>query len=145
MTIEGEVVRGHGVASGASGDPRFPAGTLALQFPVFARHDLDLSGFHPGTINLDIAPASYEIVAARLTLTNIQWHPDCPPETFSFFDCLLGTTPALIYYPHPETKPGHFQSPTVLEVLAPKIEGLSYGQRLHFTPDPGQLLIVDPI
>ena len=141
MSIEATVVRGHGVASGASGDPRFPAGTLALQFPIFARHGLDLSGFHPGTINLDIAPASYEIMEARLTLTDIQWHPACPPETFSFFDCQLGTTRALIYYPHPETKPEHFQSPTVLEILAPKIDNLAYGQKLNFTPDPSQLVI----
>jgi len=145
--IEATVVRGHGVASGAGGDPRFPAGTLRLQFPLFARHGLDLSGLHPGTINLDLSPASFEILRPKLTLTNIHWHPHCPPETFSFFDCRLGQPgvetdiAALIYYPHPETKPEHFQASTVLEILAPKLEGLTYGQKLGIEPDPSQLRI----
>jgi hypothetical protein len=141
--IPATVARGHGVASGTGGDPRFPEGTLRLQFPLFERSGLDLGGMHPGTINLDIAPARYEIVRAKLTLTNIHWHPDCPAETFSFFDCqieLAGlTTRALIYYPHPETKPEHFQSPSVLEIIAPKIENLSYGQTVRVSTDPTQI------
>jgi hypothetical protein len=148
--IRGLVVRGHGVASGSSGDPRFPDGTLRLQFPIFASLGLDLDGIFPGTINLDIAPARYEIVSPRLTLTNIHWHPDCPAETFSFFDCEIAApgddprTPALIYLPHPETKPEHFQAPSVLEILAPKRPALHYGQALELSPDPEQLRLISP-
>ena len=142
--IEGTVVRGHGVASGASGDPRFPQGTLSLQFPIFASLGIDLADFHPGTINLDIAPAQIEIVTPRLTLADVRWHPNCPPETFSFFDCTISgaeipSTRALIYRPHPETKPEHFQSPTVLEILAPRIETLSYDMRLQLEADSSQI------
>ena len=33
--ISGKIVKGHGVASGRARDPRFPEGTLALQWPIF--------------------------------------------------------------------------------------------------------------
>ena len=141
QAIQATVVRGHGVASGIAGDPRFPHGTLHMQFPIFARHGLDLSGFFPGTINLDIAPATYQILKPKLTLKNIHWHPDCPPETFSFFDCQLDGENALIYYPHPETKPEHFQSEGVLEIIGPKIKNLMYGQKLKLTPAREQFQI----
>ena len=56
MLINGTVVRGHGVASGCAGDPRFPAGTLGLQLPIFASLGLQLDGFYHGTINVSLAP-----------------------------------------------------------------------------------------
>lgn len=148
--IRAVVARGHGVASGSAGDPRFPGGTLALQFPIFAARGLDLRGIHTGTLNLDISPARYEILQSKLTLTKIQWHPDCPPEDFSFFDCEIavigGKAPisALIYYPHPETKPEHFQAASILEVLAPKLPDLHYGQVIEITPAPEQLRLLLP-
>ena len=148
--IKALVVCGHGVASGRAADPRFPDGTLALQFPIFAAHGLDLDGIFPGTINLDIAPWRYEAIEPKRTLTNIQWHPGCPPETFSFFDCEIAAasgdarTRGLIYFPHPETKPEHFQSPSVLEILAPRLPGLQYGDTLEFSVDPSQLGFLAP-
>ena len=36
--ISGQIVEGHGVASGRAGDPRFPEGTLALQWPIFEKN-----------------------------------------------------------------------------------------------------------
>jgi hypothetical protein len=35
-----------------------------------------------------------------------------------------------IYHPHPETKPEHFQTPDVLELLLPLVPGLAYGDAL---------------
>ena len=35
-----------------------------------------------------------------------------------------------IYYPHPETKARHHQNDSVIEVLAPWIEGIQYGDHL---------------
>ena len=145
--IEGTVVRGHGVASGTGGDPRFPGGTLRLQIPIFASLGLDLTAFHPGTINLDISPEKFEMLRPKCTFADVRWHPECPPETFSFFDCTISNpttnqrAPALIYRPHPETKPEHFHDPSVLEILAPKLEGLSYGQRLLIEPADDQMRI----
>ena len=142
------VVSGHGVASGRSGDPRFPSGTLALQFPIFSARGLDLDGIYPGTINLDVSPFCYEIIEPKLTLSGIRWHADCPPEDFSFFDCEIAVpgdstvARALVYYPHPDTKPEHHQAPNVLEILAPKIPNLHYGQILEIALPEQQLRLV---
>jgi hypothetical protein len=32
-----------------------------------------------------------------------------------------------IYHPHPETKERHFQDASIVEVIAPLIEGIRYG------------------
>ena len=145
-SVTATVMEGHRVASGLNHDPRFPGGTLAMQGPVFARLGLDLSVYHPGTLNLSIAPHRYRVVRPRLTLRQVNWHPVEPTEDFSFFDCQVmmpGQKPvlALIYHPHPETKPEHFQSPDVLEVLAPPIHGLMYGMQLALAIDPAQMMI----
>lgn len=106
-----------------------------MQLPSFAALGLDLSVYHLATLNLSIAPAHYKVGKPRLTFRNVKWHPTEPAEDFSFFDCrilLPGREPvsALIYHPHPETKPEHFQPDDLLEVLAPFIEGVSYGMQL---------------
>ncbi len=137
-------MQGHRVASGMKDDPRFPGGTLALQAPFFARLGVNLSAYHPGTLNLSIAPHRYQVLKPRLTFRQVHWHSTEPAEDFSFFDCQLQLASqepvaALIYYPHPETKPEHFQAPDVLEVLAPTIAGLEYGSKLRLAVDPGQM------
>ncbi len=140
------VMPGHRVASGLNHNPRFPGGTLAMQQPHFARLGLDLSVYHPGTLNLSIAPHRYRVMAGRLTFRQVKWHPVEPAEDFSFFDCRLilpGAEPvaALVYYPHPETKPEHFQSPDMLEVLAPSLPGLAYGMQVDLAVDPAQMVM----
>ncbi len=138
------IVRGHRVASGMNGDPRFPGGTIAMQLPHFLRLGLDVSRFHPGTLNVSIAPLHYRVLQPRLTFRDLQWHPSEPAESFSFLDCKIiiaqRTHDALIYLPHPETKPEHFQAPDVLELLAPWIEGLRYGDEIQIQADPAQIV-----
>ncbi|MGD1904084.1 MAG: hypothetical protein ACFB9N_17805 [Geitlerinemataceae cyanobacterium] len=144
--IEATLARGHRVASGLGGDRRFPDGTLALQFPHFAPHfanrGVDLSGFYRGTLNLSISPWRYTVRSPKVTVRDLRWSSVSPPEDFSFFDCRLTvkkhrdrvepqTVAGLIYYPHPETKPEHFQADDILEVLAPRIDGLDYGDRVE--------------
>jgi hypothetical protein len=144
--VSAVVKPGHRVASGLNENPRFPGGTLAMQGPFFARLGLDLGGYHSGTLNLSIAPHCHRVVQPRLTFRQVKWHPTEPAEDFSFFDCRL-TMPgaeavqALVYYPHPETKPEHFQSPDVLEILAPSLPGLVYGMQVMLTVDPAQMVI----
>ncbi|NER98945.1 MAG: hypothetical protein F6J86_34845, partial [Symploca sp. SIO1B1] len=52
-------------------------------------------------------------------------------EDFSFSPCRISyhnqTYSGWIYYPHPETKPAHFQDPSILEILAPFIPNMNYG------------------
>jgi hypothetical protein len=144
--ITATVIRGHRVASGLNEDPRFPGGTLAMQAPFFRERGLDLGGYHLSTLNLSIAPVRYEIVAPKITFRNVGWHRTEPEEDFSFFDCRVrggsgdDWIEGLIYYPHPETKPEHFQPPDVLEVIASAfLEGIDYGSVIDFQADPAQI------
>ena len=144
--VSATVIRGHQVASGKSNDPRFPGGTLAMQLPHFAERGLDLSGHYLSTLNLSIAPLRYEVRASRHTFRNVAWHPTEPAEDFSFLDCRIRPPESdtwiggLVYYPHPETKPNHFQPPDMLEVIAEQlIEDISYGDRIFLLTDPSQI------
>lgn len=133
--ISATIVEGHRVASGMNGNPLFPGGTLRMQLPFFLERGLDLSRFHLGTLNVSIAPMKYRIGEARHTFREVKWHPTEPAEDFSFFDVVLhreGEAPVkgFVYFPHPETKPTHFQKADVLELLLPWTEGLGYGTRI---------------
>lgn len=131
QTITARVVPGHRVASGSNGNPRFPGGTLRMQAPHFAALGFDLNAFHGGTLNVSIAPLRYHVVKAPTTFRAVKWHPVEPAEDFSFFDVRLvrpdgSAVAGKIYYPHPDTKPEHFQQPDVLELLLPFVEGLKW-------------------
>ena len=147
-TVVGVVVRGHGVASGRAGDPRFPGGTIAMQIPYFRALGLDLAGFHPGTMNVDCAPRSFRPGPGARTFERVKWHPEMPAETFSFARATLvrdgARHPAWIYWPHPETKPEHFQPGGVAEVIAPPVPGLAYGDRVVLETTPDQARWVSP-
>lgn len=140
--IRGRVVAGHGVASGRQKQDQFPGGTIAIQRRAFAMLGLDLAGLHDGTINLDITPHRLHLHAPSRTLELVEWMPGYPPETFSFADAavrLRGRVyPALLYHPHPETKPEHGQPPTVIEIIAPWIEGIAVGEAVEVWVHPGQ-------
>jgi hypothetical protein len=138
------IVRGHRVASGLNGNPRFPGGTLRMQQPFFLARGLDLSPFHPGALNISIAPLSYRVLMPKVTFRTVKWHATEPAEDFSFFDVRLlrdGSPPiaGLIYHPHPDTKPEHFQSADVLELLLPWTDQLAYGQRIEIEVPDAQM------
>lgn len=146
IEFDAHVVRGHQVASGRGGDPRFPGGTLRMQTPFFAALGLDLTPFHPGTLNVRLAPRSYRVVRPRHTFRQVKWHPTAPAEDFSFFDVRLlradhPPVDGLIYYPHPDTKPEHFQRPDVLELLLPFVEGLPVATTLRLAVPADQIAI----
>lgn len=124
-----------------------------MQIPHFRERGLDLGGYHPATLNLSIAPFRFEILQPKVTFREVKWHATEPEEDFSFFDCRLrfeerisGVEPCprivegLIYFPHPETKPEHFQEDHVLEVIARSfVPGVEYGNRLVLETDPEQI------
>ncbi|QEL17127.1 ABC transporter permease [Limnoglobus roseus] len=148
QTVAAKVVPGHGVASGTNGNPKFPGGTLRMQAEHFRQRGLDLSAYHVGTVNVSIAPHSYHVLAPRQTVRQVKWHPTDPAEDFSFFDVRVTapdgvTVDGLIYYPHPDTKPTHFQRPDVLELLLPFVESLRYGADVQLAVRREQLRI-DP-
>ncbi len=142
ITVPGIVTQGHGVASG-SHSTRFPGGTIRAQLPYFLALGVDISSYYHGTLNVDIAPRRFTLIRPSHTLTDGSWWPDVPAETFSFSPCRIvlpaGPIDGLIYYPHPETKPEHHQPPTVIEILAPFIEGLSPGNAVHLQLDSSEI------
>ena len=144
--IDAVGVQGHRVASGLNGNPKFPGGTLRMQWPFFKELGLDLSAFYPGTLNVSIAPMSYRVVRARHTFRALKWHPEDAAEDFSFFDVTVHREDAVpvkgwIYFPHPETKPVHFQKPDVLELLLPWSQGLGYGMKIRLEVPAEQMMI----
>ena len=148
MWHRGVLVCGHGVASGSAADSPYPAGTVALQTPAFLAQGLDLSGYHQGTINLDFPGCRWELTQPDHCFPSLFWTDLHPPETFSFWRISLRRAPAeqplkgLIYYPHPETKARHFQSPSRLELLAPYLPGLQPGDGLELEVDSTRLRLV---
>ncbi len=143
MKIKGIISAGHGVASGSSGDDRYPGGTLNQQLPYFKERGLDLSTFHLGTINLDIAPYSFELGQPKHFFNAIDWSSYIPPENFYFFDVIAyvegKSYEGLIYMPDPHTKVEHEQKNSILELILPKIDGLSYGSRIEIEVPESQI------
>lgn len=148
--LDGRLVRGHGVASGR--DPRspYPAGTIALQRPLFARLGLDLSDCVAGTLNLSLAPLELRAEDPDHCFVSLRWTDLHPPETFRFWRVQVrrGEGQALagwIYQPDPTTKIRHGQPPQVVEVLAPSLGSLAPGERIALGVDPGRLQAIDGV
>lgn len=131
QTLHGIVVQGHGIASGRAEDSPYPAGSVTMQRPYFKAQGLDLQGIYAGTVNISIAPAMFSLIHPTYTFRNVRWTEIIPPEDFSFAHCQLTcagkTYRGWVYYPHPDTKPDHFQSPSTMELLLPWVDGLEVG------------------
>lgn len=115
-----------------------------MQAPFFRTLGFDLAAFYSGTLNVSIAPFSYIVRKPASTFRQVKWHPTEPAEDFSFFDVDLlrrgrESVSGKIYYPHPETKPAHFQAPSVLELLLPWIDGVGYGDEVTLRVPSGQM------
>ncbi|MGD1913424.1 MAG: hypothetical protein ACFB2X_22055 [Rivularia sp. (in: cyanobacteria)] len=135
IKIKGIIKKGYGVASGRGGDKRFPKGTIEMQKPFFYKQGLDLEPYFSGTLNISIYPYQYSVKQAKYTFKNVKWAEKEPAEDFSFFDCKIQLKngelqEGLIYYPHPETKPEHFQAPDILEIITFKIDDFKYDDEL---------------
>ena len=144
-SVEGEVIKGHGVASGTIYDPRYPNGSLYLQIPFFEREGIDFRGYFRGTINVDISPYNYAIVSPLYFVKQVNWSEYIPSENFYFFEAKVVYNSVeyegVIYLPDPETKPDHFQPNHMLELIMPKMEGLTYGDKVLIKPNPDQLIL----
>lgn len=149
------LLEGHGVASGQalrSGSSRmspYPEGTIAMQSPFFAALGLDLSPYWPGTLNLSFAPAELKLKNPDFLFSDLEWTHLHPPETFSFWKIRLRSTDlhgfdvsGLVYYPHPETKTRHWQSPSILEILAPRIAPIRVGQQFELGVNPASIQLI---
>lgn len=134
MTLEGMVKQGHQVASGMAKDSPYPKGTIEMQITFFNELGLDLTSFFHGTLNVSIYPHHFIIKKPKYTFKQVGWTANYPAEDFSFSGCRVYFDNiqynSLIYYPHPETKIGHFQDNSTLEILAPPIPKIKYGDQI---------------
>lgn len=148
---EGELVAGHGVASGRANDSPYPAGTIQLQRPHFAAAGIDLSPFEPATLNLAFRGGRWRLRQPDHHVEQLRWTDRHPPETFSFWRCQLRRSgaqaaplAALIYVPHPETKRAHLQPEGLLELLAPPLGPVTPGERFQLGVDPRRCTLLQP-
>ncbi|HEX7641098.1 MAG TPA: hypothetical protein VF472_02705 [Burkholderiaceae bacterium] len=127
--LDGIVIAGHGVAGGGAADSPYPAGSISLQQPHFLRAGIDLSPYFSATLNVDLAP--HRPTPRRIVFDGVlHWHGDIAERfILSKIDCRIAGREigGLWYYPHPETKPAHFQRDTVVELLLPYLEGIAAG------------------
>jgi hypothetical protein len=137
------VVSGHQVASGIAQDSPFFDGTIALQKPFFKALGLDLSDCFNGTLNLALSAKTIKVLHWHYQFKQVRWSELVPAENFNFLRCQLRfgeqLVAALIYQPAAETKIAHLQAPNVVELLAPKISGLSYGAKVQLLVEPNSL------
>ena len=135
MIVSGQVIKGYQVASGLAVDHPFEAGTIDLQKPVFKERGLSLDHCYSGTMNVLISPKTFTMINPRYRFDQVEWGKGKQVENFSFSPCILyfedQKIEAFVYYPHPETKKEHFQDNDRLEILAPKVGGISYGSSVR--------------
>ena len=135
ILMSGIIKPGHQVASGLAKDSPYDRGTLEMQLPFFKDLGLDLSCYFLGTLNISISPYIFTVKQPQYTFKNVKWHPNYAAETFSFSACQViyqqVNYRGFIYYPHPETKIGHFQDDSILEVITYPIPNINYGDRVH--------------
>lgn len=147
IRVEGTIVRGHGVAGGGSPSSPHPAGTITLQAPYFRARGLDLSGFHPATLNISTSPLAVRIVNPAHHFADVAWTPLHGPESFDFIPVTLLVGPRRVeawgYRPTPETKAGHPQPETVLEVIAPFLPEVREVEGILLELDPKQVRVVE--
>jgi len=134
---DGVVVRGHGVASGAGGDPRFPRGTVAVQLPLLQAGVPELADWlggapFAGTINVALAGVAVTSGVPDATVADLRWTEHFAPETFFLSRAAMVHAGverrAWLYIPDPATKPpDHPPLAGVVELLARRVPGLAYG------------------
>jgi len=140
--------KGYRVASGPS--EAYPEyGSIEKQKPYFKELGLDLDHVFNGTLNISIEPYEFEMVNPQYKFENVKWTELTNAEDFSFSPCKIKFQgkkfDGWVYYPDPETKKEHFQSKSTIEVLAPLIEGIKYGDRLELSLNSEELKVISPI
>jgi hypothetical protein len=143
ITVNGTVIKGHGVASRPS--KAYPFSTIEKQKPYFKARGLDLDAYFTGTLNIAISPLRFELIKPEFTFLDVDWTDLHPPEHFSFLLCKIrfrGRDYAgMVYYPHPQTKIRHQQNPGVIEVMTEYIPDISYGDRVGLLLNRNEILV----
>ena len=144
ITLKGRLKKGYRVASGPS--KAYPEyGSIEKQKPYFKELGLDLDGCFNGTLNISIHPYEFEMLNPEFKFTNVKWTELTNAEDFSFSRCRIRYQgheyDGCVYYPDPKTKREHFQDRSTIEVLAPLIEGMEYGNPVELSLKIEEILI----
>ena len=86
--LKAQLIQGHGVASGRSENSPYPAGTIAMQRPLFHDLGLDLSDCYAGTLNLSFAPLEVQLRDPDHTFAQLCWTDRHLLISFQDFSCL---------------------------------------------------------
>lgn len=151
MKLTGRVSRGYRIASGMNteGVPG-PTGEMlrdsfVRQRVFFEKEIPELTQVWTGTINLDISPNEVRMDEFDHTVT-CEWHPGIV-ETFGIVSGVTlhakGKTfeNCFIYYPMPSDI--HTPRYEIVELLAPKVEGLSYGDEISIEVPEGKITFIE--
>ncbi len=140
------LVKGHQVASGKAGDPRFIEGTITAQLPFFRALGLQLTRYHRATLNAEFDCKSITLKQCDYHFKQVKWHPKMPAEDFKFCRCHIlvneKSYSGLIYQPQAITKTEHFQPQNQLEILAPFIQGVRYGDTLMLDISSSAIMMI---
>ena len=147
VTFNFELVKGHGVASGLASDPRFFTGTIALQLPFFQALGLNIDHFHQATLNAQFNCQEIILKHVDYRFKKIKWHQDIPAEDFCLSHCRVlhakQSYPGIIYQPVIKTKTEHFHPKNQLEILAPFIANIKYGDALSLAVTDKTLTMIN--
>jgi hypothetical protein len=144
ITLKGKLQKGYRVASGPS--EAYPEyGSIEKQKPYFKELGLDLDHVFNGTLNVSIKPHEFVIANPEYQFTNVKWTELTNAEDFSFSHCKIKYQgieyDGYIYYPDPKTKKEHFQSASTIEVLAPFIDDIKYGDELEISLNSAEIKV----
>jgi len=143
--IPAQLEKGYRVASGPS--EAYPDyGSVEKQKPHFKKLGLDLDHCFNGTLNVSIKPYEFALTNPEYRFTNVKWTELTNAEDFSFSRCKLKFQGieynGFVYFPDPKTKKEHFQDPSTVEVLAPFIMGINYGEELEISLNKNEIKII---
>ncbi|MCE7887043.1 MAG: hypothetical protein DYH13_06025 [Alphaproteobacteria bacterium PRO2] len=141
IKLDGIVVRGLGAASGQGKYAvSYPGGTIAMQKKGFVALGVpDVLKWHNGTINVSLRSNVY-IVRPTFRLDEFEWSLG-EVETFDLLRCVIEhkgwNYDGYIYRPHPSVHAVH--KADLVELVAEKIPGLSYGDAIKVATDKNAL------
>jgi hypothetical protein len=144
VTLPARLKKGYRVASGPS--KAYPEyGSIEKQKPYFKKLGLNLDRMYNGTLNISIEPYEFIMTSPEHKFKKVKWTELTNAEDFSFSKCKVKFQgkeyTGWVYYPDPKTKKDHFQSASTVEVLAPYIEGIKYGNKLELSLNSAEIKI----
>ena len=141
LVLDGTIMRGKGIASGRNIDPDTGfTSTIARQLPFFKNLGVpNIDKLFPGTININIAPREFKIIAPDYEMRDIPWWTELPEFKESFWLVKCGVKfhdrifDSYIYYPLPSEVKSH--PDTTVELLSERIPNLHYGDPIQLEVD----------